>query len=244
MNPPKDFSAIIPSGSDPVAPFSQSVVIVQNDPEVPPGNLVPLLRREKVPFSVVRPYAGETLPQPAACGRIVVLGGAMGTGDTAEHPFLVQVKGFVSEAVRAGTPFLGICLGGQILAEALWGKVTSRFRGEKGIHDVELMPAGELDPLFRGIPSRFSVFQWHDDSFDIPFGSVHLAGSVACPGQAFRYGNAWGIQFHPEVDIDIVSAWSAYEPGGAAYPAAFAAAEAACGETAETLFTNFLRISP
>ena len=83
-----------------------------------------------------------------------------------------------------GLPFLGICLGGQLLARAL-GAVVARGRPEAGLHDVFLTDAADHDPLFAGLPRRLQVFGWHEDSVDLARGAVPLAGSIECTYQAF-----------------------------------------------------------
>lgn len=106
-----------------------------------------------------------------------------------------------------GLPFLGICLGGQLLARAL-GAVVARGRPEAGLHDVFLTDAADHDPLFAGLPRRLQVFGWHEDSVDLARGAVPLAGSIECTYQAFRFGAAvYGLQFHPEVGAEHVARW-------------------------------------
>jgi len=167
----------------------------------------------------------------------------MGVHDTASHPFLLPVKSYMARAVAAGTPLLGICLGGQLLAEVSGGLVNSRCRGEQGLADIELTAAGLQDPLFAGIDRRFRAFQWHNDSFTIPPGALHLAASAKCPGQGFRIGNAWGLQFHPEVDREIVAAWARHNPSRPALIAAFAAHEPAHAELAGRILRNFFDVA-
>jgi len=184
------------------------LVVVQNDPEVPLAAYEGELRDEGEVFSIVRPFAGEPLPAVAGAGAAIVLGGAMGVHDTARHPYLAEVKEFIGGCVRREIPFLGICLGGQLLADVLGAQVLSGQRGEKGCLPVTLTAAGEADPLFAGFDGAFTTFQWHDDTFDIPPGGVLLASSPACPHQAFRVGlRTYGTQFHPEVDPATVEAW-------------------------------------
>jgi GMP synthase-like glutamine amidotransferase len=215
--------------------------IIQNDPKVPAGVFGEILAEKDVPYRTVLPYAGEALPAGAAA--IIVLGGYMGVHDEALYPFLRPLKGFMCEAVAAGTPLLGVCLGGQLLAEAAGGTVKSNHRSEKGLVPVTLTPAGSVDPLFAGVPRNFAAFAWHNDSFDPPPCALHLALSRACPGQAFRLGNAWGVQFHPEVDRDIVAAWSAPVDPQGDHLAEFAAAEAEHRALARRLLENFLAIA-
>jgi GMP synthase-like glutamine amidotransferase len=172
----------------------------------------------------------------------------MGVHDTVRHPFLAEVKTFASECVHAGLPFLGICLGGQLLAHVLDARVDSGQRGEKGTLAVTLTPEGGADPLFSGIRREFVTFQWHDDSFAIPTGAVRLASSPACPNQAFRFGsNAYGTQFHPEVTATIVDAWARWSPETAPvadeFVADFARAEQAYRVASHRILVNFLRLT-
>ena len=217
------------------------VHIVQGDPEVPAGVFAALLNEWQVPFRILRPDLGEALAEDSAA--VIVLGGRMGVHDGAQHPFLGSVKEFIGRILANGTPLFGICLGGQLLAEVAGGEVASNLCGEKGLVDVILSAAVAADPLFTGIDQRFLAFQWHNDSFTIPPGAVPLAGSAACPGQAFRTGNAWGVQFHPEVDSTIVAAWSGHSPARQALTAEFAAAEPAHRQLARQLLGNFLTIA-
>ena len=181
------------------------LTIIQNDPEVPLGAFAGYLAEAGTPFTIVHPYAGEALPPVGEVSAVIVLGGAMGAHDTGRHPFLVGLKGFIRACVADTIPFLGICLGGQLLADALEGHVTSDACGEKGTLTVRLTPEGEEDPLFAGVPEEFVTFQWHNDCFAPPEGAPLLASSPSCPGQTFRFGaNAYGLQFHPEVDRAIV----------------------------------------
>jgi GMP synthase-like glutamine amidotransferase len=113
----------------------------------------------------------------------------------------------VRDAVLAGQPFLGVCLGGQLLASVLGARVA-RGRPEVGVHDVFLTRAAEHDPLFAGLPARLPALGWHEDCFELPAGAVPLAGSVHRTYQAFRFGPAaYGLQFHPEVRVDDLARW-------------------------------------
>lgn len=184
--------------------------IIQNDPEVPPGTLIDGLT---VPYVVHHPYRGEPLPPLGTITALIVMGGAMGANDDVHYPFLVDLKRLIREVVAARLPYLGVCLGGQLLAAALGAKVVSHRWEELGTLRVSLTGAGEVDALFGGIAGEFTTFQWHHDSFDIPDGGVLLASSAACPHQAFRVGdNAWGVQFHPEVTEMIIRDWCAWSP--------------------------------
>jgi GMP synthase (glutamine-hydrolysing) len=225
------------------------LLIIQNDPEVPPGNFGETVRSLDIPCRIVHPYRGENIPPISEASAAIVLGGAMGVHDTAEHPFLVQVRSFIGECVRTETPFLGVCLGGQLLADLFGGYVTANSpHGEKGTMEVFLTAAGREDPLFARIPHEFVTFQWHNDSFEPPRGGTLLASSSACAGQAFRIGAmAWGTQFHPEVERSIVDCWARWTgetaPHAERFLTDFISAEQSYLEVSRRLLGNFLRIA-
>jgi GMP synthase-like glutamine amidotransferase len=212
--------------------------IIQNDPTVPVGVFGTLLREWCLPYRILRADAGQSLPVSDAA--IIVLGGVMGVHDEARHPFLRPLKEHIHRALTAGRPLLGVCLGGQLLADVAGGVASSNRCGEKGLVEISLTAAGIDDPLFAGFDRRFQAFQWHNDSFTIPPGAQHLATSAGCPGQSFRVGNAWGVQFHPEVDAAIVAAWARHTPDELMLTSAFAAGETAHRLLARQLLANFL----
>ena len=217
--------------------------IIQNDPEVPPGNLLEGLNR---PCLLHYPYLDGRLPDRTDISALIVLGGAMGANDDARYPFLSDLKWLIREVVEAGIPYLGICLGGQLLAAALGGRVVSSRWEELGTMPVQLTDDGRCDPLFVGLEQEFCTFQWHHDSFDLPEGALLLAGSAVCPHQAFRVGNnAWGLQFHPEVTAQIIRDWCRWDAERTAHTdtlcAAFTAQLANYQATSSTLMRNFLQ---
>jgi GMP synthase (glutamine-hydrolysing) len=219
--------------------------IIQNDPQVPPGNLIENL---SVPYQLHHPYRNDQLPELGTISALIVLGGAMGANDDHQHPFLANLKELIRSVVEAGIPYLGICLGGQLLAAALGAQVVSSRWEELGTLPVQLTAEGLVDQLFQGLPDRFTSFQWHHDSFDLPEGAVLLASSTACPHQAFRFGtNAWGLQFHPEVDEKIIRDWCSWDPATAqqaeALVAAFSEQVDDYRSTARQLQDNFLTIT-
>jgi GMP synthase (glutamine-hydrolysing) len=218
--------------------------IIQNDSAVPPGIFTGLLDEHRIPFRLIRAHAGESLPASGEAEAVIVLGGVMGAGEDDTYPFLRDVKRLIRECVAVDTPLLGICLGGQLLSEVLGTPVATRSRGEMGVCRVSLTAEGTADPLFQGVPSEFITFQWHNDSFDLPAGCQLLASSVACPQQAIRHGSAvYGVQFHPEVNADIVTSWTGDAAKNAGYPPAFRQAEEEYLASARTLLHNFFRIA-
>lgn len=219
--------------------------IIQNDPEVPPGNLAEALT---VPHLIHHPYRGEPLPELRDISALIVLGGAMGANDDQRHPFLTGLKELIRAVVAAQTPYLGICLGGQLLAAALDTAVISNRWDELGTLTVTVTEAGTADHLFSGIAESFTTFQWHHDSFDLPANATLLASSTACRHQAFRIGDyAWGLQFHPEVTPAIIRNWCAWDPATAVIAeelvADFTAVSHSYHAAAHSFWRNFLSLA-
>ncbi|MEW6775454.1 MAG: type 1 glutamine amidotransferase [Bdellovibrionota bacterium] len=156
-----------------------------------------------------RGFAGEAIPASTkgACG-IIVMGGPMNADETRRYPFLGAERKLLEAALKEDVPVLGVCLGSQMLARALGARVYRAKRPEIGLFRVDWTDAARgSDPLFRHYPAWTEVFQWHGDTFDLPQGAVHLARSEVCENQAFRYGKAWGLQFHLEITPAMVLDW-------------------------------------
>lgn len=152
---------------------------------------------------------GEPLPDWREYGAIVAMGGPMGAYDEADHPWLVAEKRLIHDAVHAGLPYFGACLGVQLLAAALGARVHPGPAPEVGLLEVQLTAAGRTDPVASILPASFTTLQWHGDTFDLPEGAVSLFSSPAYPNQGFRYGEvAYGVQFHLEVDAALADEWS------------------------------------
>ncbi|AIE75423.1 MULTISPECIES: gamma-glutamyl-gamma-aminobutyrate hydrolase family protein [unclassified Synechocystis] len=139
-----------------------------------------------------------TLPSLAAIDLLIILGGSMSVNDEAQFPWLVQEKDFIRQAIAAGKPILGICLGAQLIASALGAKVYPNAVKEIGWFPIigrQRNP--ELD-LFQFPPST-EVFHWHGETFDLPPGAELIASSQACQHQAFQIGRSViGLQCHLE----------------------------------------------
>ena len=177
-----------------------------------PGSLRQFLERDGVDWHVVELDANERIPDLSAYDALWVMGGPMDVWDVEEHPWLVPEKAAIRTWVRdLQKPFLGLCLGHQLLADALGGTCGPQVPPEIGVMDVELTEAGLADPLFAGLSVRQTCLQWHSVRVaQPPDGAVVLARSPACPVQAMRYGtNAWSMQYHVEVEPDTVPNWSA-----------------------------------
>ena len=151
---------------------------------------------------------GERPPDWREFAGIVVMGGPMGAYEEDAHPWLASEKTLLREAADAGRPVWGVCLGAQLLAAALGAGVRPGLEPEVGLLEVELAPAAAADPVFGGLPDRFTSLQWHGDTFDLPPGATLLAGSPAYPHQAFVRDRAYGVQFHLEVGPDLAAEWA------------------------------------
>lgn len=115
---------------------------------------------------------------------------------------------FIRQALTDKIPILGICLGAQLLAKALDAHVKKSPVKEIGWYNVSLTEKGSNDTLFNGLSHKLEIFQWHEDTFDIPNGATLLAQAEKCKNQAFRYGsNAYGLQFHIETTPAMVEEW-------------------------------------
>jgi GMP synthase (glutamine-hydrolysing) len=187
-------------------------LVVQHTATEGPGRLAEWLPAAGVELDVVRPYAGEPLPASLdADGGLVVMGGPMGANDDDAAPWLPHTRELLREAVAAGVPVLGICLGAQLLAAACGGQVERGAAGpELGVGEVRLRPAATADPLLAGLPPVLRAVQWHYDAVtELPADAVWLAESAAYRHQAFRVGErAWGVQFHVETSTAMVAGWA------------------------------------
>jgi GMP synthase-like glutamine amidotransferase len=153
-----------------------------------------------------RVYAGEPLPDPRDVDLLAVMGGPMGVYDEKEHPWLCAEKMFIEKAIGQGMMVIGICLGAQLVATVLEGKVVKNPCREIGWFPVSRTPEGASTRIGRLLPGSFQAFHWHGDTFGIPEGALRIAESVACKNQGFLYdGRVLALQFHLEATAASVS---------------------------------------
>lgn len=192
------------------------LLVVRNDPTDPPALLGAWWEEVGVELVEVRADAGEEVPStlPDDVDGLVVLGGAMAAWEDDVAPWLPSTRALIVDAVQAERPVLGVCLGGQLMALALGGAVERTPTPEVGVHELDLLPAAADDRLFSVLPPRAPVAQYHGDAMTaLPAGAVLLASTPACAHQGWRIGeSAWAVQFHPEVDADIVASWTDDDP--------------------------------
>ncbi|HHC08716.1 MAG TPA: type 1 glutamine amidotransferase [Actinobacteria bacterium] len=180
------------------------ILVVEHEVETPAGRLGDALERRGIPHRIVRAWAQEP-PRGRDADAFVLLGGTMGVGDVERYPFLLGELRLVDEATAAERPVLGICLGAQLVAEALGGRVRRADRPEVTVEPVELTDAGRSHDVLsavEGVP----LVRVHEDTFDPPADATVLAlggGFV----QAFEAGSALALQPHPEAGAAILESW-------------------------------------
>jgi len=188
------------------------VLALVNTGDDPPGYLGEIMQEHGIACDAIN-VEDTPLPDHTEYDAIIVLGGPQHAAADDKHPYLVQEKALIRKAIEQDIPYLGICLGGQLLAHALGARVTKHHMIELGFLEVELTEEGKADPLYQGLPDHQKVFQWHMDVFDIPVGGVRLATNSNALNQAFRYRqHAYGLQYHIELTPDMFHNWLQYLP--------------------------------
>jgi GMP synthase (glutamine-hydrolysing) len=197
-------AANIPIGA---AMSSKRLLILQNERADHAGYLGQLLQERSLAYDVCR-VGEEALPAPASYAAVIALGGSQHLYEREKHPYFTAEEALIRQIVQQQIPFLGICLGGQLLASAFASPVKRHSEIEIGFFDIPLTAEGRADPLYEGFPGYHTTFHWHEDTFALPAGSVLLASNSITPNQAFRYGQcAYGIQYHIELTPEMLHDW-------------------------------------
>ncbi len=184
------------------------ILIVQHAPHEHPAALRRALESQGLSTHWIHPYRGEHYPGVSEIGGMVSLGGPMCANDEHEHSWIAEEIALLRDCVDEGLPTVGICLGGQMLARALGGRVEQNPISEVGWFEVRVNEEGLKDPIISAGGVSPVVYHWHGDTFHLPAGAVLLADSAGCARQAYRYGkHAYGFQFHPEADHQLVLEW-------------------------------------
>lgn len=185
-------------------------LVFQHVPIEHPGTFRQLWRTNEITYDAVELDMGDTIPPLEGYDALIVMGGPMDVWQEDAHPWLIPEKAAIRRWVKElERPFLGICLGHQLLAEAVGGRVATSFTPEVGPTPVRFTDAGQADPIFEGFGPGMDTFQWHGaEVTDLPQDAKVLAYNEACAVQAFRYGRrAYGLQYHVELTPDTVPEW-------------------------------------
>lgn len=163
------------------------------------GSMANDFRARGYTLSTTHWYAGDTAPAANDFDALIVMGGPMGIYDEAIYPWLAAEKILIKDAIAAGKIVLGICLGAQLIADVLGGKVTRNPYKEIGWWPVAINPSAANHPIAQVFAHYPEVFHWHGDTFALPPDAVHLASSEGCANQAYVYQDrVYGFQFHLE----------------------------------------------
>jgi len=190
--------------------------------------LAPLIRARGYAVEWRCPAKGSHLPDDhEAYAGAVVFGGVQSANDADTTDYMRHELDWIGRFVAAGKRYLGICLGGQLLARALGARVAAH---EGGCHEIGYYPITPTEAGGALFPESMHVYQWHKEGFEVPGGATLLARGSIFPNQAFRYGtHAYGLQFHPEVTGEDARSWMDEVPDHETRPGAQCAAEHAAG---------------
>jgi GMP synthase-like glutamine amidotransferase len=190
-------------------------VVLQHVEWEGPGIIAREARSRGLDVEIRRLDLEDEVPEADPVDGLVVMGGPFGAYEEEQYPFLAKECSALAAVARRGSPVLGVCLGAQLLAKALGGKVFPGHGAEIGFGSINLTQTGQQDPLFAGIGNAVPAFHWHGDTFTLPQGTVLLASSQMYTQQAFRFGSrAYGLQFHVESDAGTWAAWRSHLPKG------------------------------
>lgn len=177
------------------------VLFVQNNRIEGSGYLGDILKEDGFDIHLVNGKY-EKLPEKEY-SLVVILGAPESANDNL--PYLQEEQKLIKKSVEENIPVLGICLGSQLIAKTFGGKVYRGPKNEIGFYN-DLVPEANTN-LFSGFDNPFTVFHWHGDTFDLPKGATRLVHSESYTNQAFQFQSAVGLQFHLEVNHEMINLW-------------------------------------
>jgi GMP synthase-like glutamine amidotransferase len=234
--------------------MNRNLLIVQNISHEGPGILADLLAEHAIGFECCDLSKSEVPPDPSGFAGMVVLGGPQSANDRSDQ--IMQELEVIRKALDAGVPYLGICLGLQLLVKAAGGSVVRCHQKEVGFREpdgepfmVQLTPEGAHDALFRGMPELLRVFQLHGETVVPAVGMTLLATGLGCKHQVLRVGdNAWGLQCHFEMTPAMFESWLGIDAdlkimNREELLAEFEAISEEYAETGRAILMNFLTVT-
>jgi len=184
-------------------------LILQNAEGEGPGIFEECLKERGWKWKIIYLYLEEKVPIDwSTSSLLVVMGGPMNVYEEDTYPFLKEETQIIRAALDNDLPVMGFCLGAQLMAKALGARVVKGHTKEIGWYPVQLTKQGQRDPLLSSFPKQVTVFQLHEDTFNVPAGAVRLFGSENYLNQAMRIGDmSYGFQFHFEITKDMIEQW-------------------------------------
>ena len=232
----------------------KKVLIIKNVEREGPGLVADVLDAAGLDSDVVELDRGQTIPKVADYRAVVVMGGPASANDSST--IMLHELAAVEEVLAAGIPYLGICLGMQVLVKAAGGAVQPARAKEVGFRDrsdrdfvLSVTDAGGEDPLLVGLPAHFPVFQLHGETVQLTSDMTVLATGHGCRNQIVRVApGAYGLQPHVELTADLLANWAVQDPdlqplGAAALARDFAAIRPSYNQVGTRLIHNFLYVA-
>lgn len=172
------------------------------------GHIEHWLDRKQYSVSSTKLYMGQALPTLDKFDALIVMGGPMGIYDDTQHPWLIEERSYIKSAIDEGKTTLGVCLGAQLVADALGASIYANTEKEIGWFTVRKTSNANHSVFGDTLPQNFTAFHWHGDTFDLPAGGIPLLSSDACRNQAFSFNDrVLALQFHMEFTAEMSKDW-------------------------------------
>lgn len=195
------------------------ILIFRHAPHESPGYFATFLEQRGVPYRLIAIDQGEAIPKSLdKTSGLVFMGGAMSVNDPL--PWISEELALIQQAIEVNMPVLGHCLGGQLIAKALGGRVGPNAVKEIGWHEVTKLSNVAVTTWLAPLPTKFMVFHWHGETFSLPSGAEPLLSSHFCANQAFVVGNSLALQCHIEMTAEMIKEWTIADANALQIPSA------------------------